>query len=617
MKDKEKTKINNTILFLFIIFFSIVILISLLGCFNKQLIADEALYYEIAKSINKSGKIQDLGADINYNTILYSIIISPFFSIKNVIGRSHCLSLFNSIIISSYIFPLYLIAKKYLKNINLLLFLILSAVSPALFFCFGFMQEILFFPLSMWAIYLFVLYYECPGIRRILLSIILGVIFSLLYFCKEIGIIYIFGFIIIDLSLIVIDKIRNKTTSNSEILKMIGLTTIKILVFCAIYLPIKHFVLPDNAIYAGRWKNLFYIFTSYKRFFYCIYCFLYYIAAVSLSLCFYPLSFSISFFKENFKKFGGLYLFTLLITFLITSFMATIIGPYEDMLYEYNYIPRCLIRYYSFTLLFFWLFMFSFIQDKKEKTQDFKAIKRAKIITLSLLIFFAAIYRGSRAYNTVYVDHASLSLYAWIIEKPLYNAFGGYNINYYFTTLFINLTLILIISIPLIKKQNVNNLKNEIIFLSSIFALISFGAGIYGSRSSYKGDNEETKELLELNDCFREEKGNILFIAKYTPRISLYFDVTNTVYFSSNIDLEKELLSFKKTEINICDIHIFTPLYKAEYKKINDFNYVIFRNDAFFNNIILDETNHLKIINKSFFTVYKNMNTSKICYTFN
>ena len=120
----EKTGVKNERLILCAVFglFLIEILIRFyFADFSKSVhtYRDELRYLQIAKNIFANGSLSIYGAKNDYQKILYSIFLAPTFFIKNSIIRIKVISLINSILVSSSVFPGYLIIKKISDNISI------------------------------------------------------------------------------------------------------------------------------------------------------------------------------------------------------------------------------------------------------------------------------------------------------------------------------------------------------------------------------------------------------------------------------------------------------------------------------------------------------------------
>ena len=93
---------------------------------------DELRYLQIAKNIFANGSLSVYGAGNDYQKILYSLLLAPTYFIKNSIIRIKVIALINSVLVSSSIFPGYLIIKKISDGKKNVVFMLLPIPAPIL-----------------------------------------------------------------------------------------------------------------------------------------------------------------------------------------------------------------------------------------------------------------------------------------------------------------------------------------------------------------------------------------------------------------------------------------------------------------------------------------------------
>lgn len=147
---------------------------------SVKVFPDETLYYSIADSLWHGNGVMVNNIPSNFQKILYSIAICPLFAISDIVLRIKMITLLNCILMGSGIFPVYLLAKRYLKDGKHIWFVcILYAVFSDLAYCTGFMAENLFLPMSLFAIYFVSRIIEKK--ENIFYDILLGSYFMLLF----------------------------------------------------------------------------------------------------------------------------------------------------------------------------------------------------------------------------------------------------------------------------------------------------------------------------------------------------------------------------------------------------------------------------------------------------
>lgn len=143
---------------------------------------DEELYLEMARSFHYEGRFALGGEIVNYSCILYSMLISLayfFYSPENILLL---MRLIGVVTMTSAIFPIWLIAKKILNDDNTALKItILSMLLPFMFDSAYMMQEVLAYPLFLWALWFLLCAVEKDTYPAYFLSALFG---ALCFFTK-------------------------------------------------------------------------------------------------------------------------------------------------------------------------------------------------------------------------------------------------------------------------------------------------------------------------------------------------------------------------------------------------------------------------------------------------
>ena len=209
---KTQNKQNNTFkLMNLYLLFSFVISI-LFRCFFAEyyhdivFYPDELRYYSIARSLFEHHSIEIYNLKNDFQKILYSVVIMPAFLADDSVVRFQIITLINSILVSSGVFPVYLFAKKYhLKTSSTMFCCILYLCSSDLCYSCSFMSENLFLPMALWAILLMMkgLEYADTAVedkerlvkhKYCLYSFFTGFYLWLLYLCKEVAAVFIIAY---------------------------------------------------------------------------------------------------------------------------------------------------------------------------------------------------------------------------------------------------------------------------------------------------------------------------------------------------------------------------------------------------------------------------------------
>lgn len=159
---------------------------------------DEQLYYSIAKSILTKHSIVVMNLPCDFHNVLYSICLIPAFLMQTKAAQYTIIGLINSFLITSGIFPVYLIGRKFTDKSGAVLCALLYLINPNMAWSATLMSENLYVPLALWGLYLMTDLIELSlknddrSLKKYLkLSFITGLIIFILFTCKEITLFFI------------------------------------------------------------------------------------------------------------------------------------------------------------------------------------------------------------------------------------------------------------------------------------------------------------------------------------------------------------------------------------------------------------------------------------------
>ena len=232
MINKNKS-INIEFLIIFLFFATSIAIRFLIAnrIRNIAIIPDEYRYYLMASSIYTGKGLSIHNFPTEYQKILYSLFLSPAFAFENIFLRFSVIALINSLLISSGIFPYYLLIKKIIKNkTNIIICSILYFFFSDLSFSQTLMSEVIFLPLSLWLIYLsYIVLIEEN--KKYYLSIILGIILYATYLTKEIAFVFPIAYFIILLYELFKKEINLKSEKIKQFIIFISTFTIIFIIF--------------------------------------------------------------------------------------------------------------------------------------------------------------------------------------------------------------------------------------------------------------------------------------------------------------------------------------------------------------------------------------------------
>ncbi len=193
---------KQAIRIVWLLFFGSVIGRFLIGNSTKNLFvySDELNYVSLAKSLIEGRGVSIYNGDTNYHKVFYSLCLAPAFLFKNPHIISRIVQAINCVLMSLGVFPVYHLSKKMLKKpVTHVLMSVLYFMGADMVFTMTFMSEALFVPL---ALLLLCLYYDYAinidlsdsMKKHVLMNLISGVAATILYYVKEVGLVFLAGF---------------------------------------------------------------------------------------------------------------------------------------------------------------------------------------------------------------------------------------------------------------------------------------------------------------------------------------------------------------------------------------------------------------------------------------
>jgi len=151
---------------------------------------DESRYLHLARSIAGGGPPTVWGGPTDFQKILYPLVISPAFLLaRDPLAQMKIVGIINCLVMSSMVFPVALLTSRLTPKPSVLLFTLAFAVMlPDFAYTATIMSEPLYWPLSIWAFYLFhEAMAEKEQRKRLLWFAVFGTVTYLAYLTKETG----------------------------------------------------------------------------------------------------------------------------------------------------------------------------------------------------------------------------------------------------------------------------------------------------------------------------------------------------------------------------------------------------------------------------------------------
>lgn len=579
----QKQSININKYYVISVFLFATLVRYLFAHFMKTLYVynDELRYYQIAESIANSRGIQIYNGPVDYQKILYSIILAPAFLFKDRWTQQSIIALINSAIVCSTVFPTVFICKwskasKKITYLSCLLILILSDMTYSM----TFMSEVCFLPLSMWILYgcLYLLSGKINTQKNIIFSISIGFLIYCLYLNKEIALVFPLAMIFV-----IIEKVIILYLQDREEIKSLSVIKENIIsLSCVLASFIFFFILFKTILFSGMGNS--YNQTSIGiifepgRFSFMIYGFVYYLINALFAVGLLPIMIPLFGFKSLSKNNKQMYILLLNLLVISACVVAYTITVREDFYLE---IPRAHMRYIGYLWIPFIIVLLNMFTNTSLR---FNWLEYCIFISIVIIIFY--LYKG--AYDGSTVDETILKYLCYFPKLRFPILFGS------------------IVGFSLFIKKRRLILTVFLLFFISI-QFINNALAIYIYRSNYSITGSELDDISNLETFIKtNEQDTFLIISDArnddTERIAdTYFHYKN-VYTSTINDL------VNRTEQSLGRSPIIPKYYEGSIEKgaynIDKINYIIIRNDALG---ILYEENcvHLTNYSNKLFNIYK------------
>lgn len=527
---------------------------------------DEMRYYTIAKSIFNGQGITFRGAVVDYQKLLYSIIILPFFGIQDGCIRITMISLFNCILEMIAIFPIYGICKELgLHRWQQRMILLLYICWPETMLSMTFMAEILYVPIFFLVLYLWIKWEDSKTIYK---GMFWGMLCYAGYNTKEIFLAVILAFIMYE----VWEIWRNKDT---EVKRTLLYLVSAVGTFVVIHILLKMTVFSGMGN-SYRQMSIDALMSKYNMA-YMIYAAMYYMAACMVVTLVLPMVLPYVHYKSMSLKNKQLLKMVSLILLISIGTIAYTIAIREDL---GQLIPRTHFRYLG-PMLFLYFMLFAGERTKQaEKTHNYVLVFIAYICSLLL-------YKGA---NCATVVDGQM---AWWIHK-LQQKMGlmimpGLDKNSLISFKYvwmIDIVIVLVGLLYLLMK------RGHQIYRTYLFMIIFMGLCVWNNWLGYKEiqkeyivDKECIAEVEQMNQYFDGKHANILYLTDATKgygrnsaMMDTYFTQFKNVYYSPDrgiFDLDPKTYQWKQLQL-VVDLYPWG----AQYDEIKSVDYIILEKSA-------------------------------------
>lgn len=635
---RDKYKDASVLLLMFVLCFALhaVMYFTVFG-FSRatRMCWDEVYYYDIARSIFNGDGLSVRGLPIAFQKIGYSLVMMPFFAVKDVALRLKYIGVTNIFIMSLSVIFMWLICTELKLSRRAKYFItFLTAIWHDIMYSMTYMSEVLYWPLT---VLFFWLWLVNQRKQSSALSVVGGILCYVMYLTKEVTLAFIVAYAVFEviypvLSFMIQDGENRKTLREFYGRKKFILLAVFLAVFTACHVFAKLTLFSG----LGGFYNQMGIraISSPYRFMYCIYAFFYYVAAVLTALFIIPAVYPAVNFRRMNEAGRKFFCYTALFGLVVSATIAYTISVRESL---GDITPAVHLRYYgSFFLMMITAFFCSMQNMNPESISSGRRFS-AEVLTLAV-IYTCFMFRGINSLSSA--DQYTLLWYMALekvsaillslgtaMKEPsaLFPPSGKWQVFYPTAIIATVLFIILAVMFHRIYTRRGKSHAQKFFAAVILFAVLVLNAAV-GSviRYAYRVDGDAVSEIVKINEHFRNDSAsNILYLNYGDPHdrydylnryTDTYMDRRHHFYTVNYDDLAQNMSgnSVNTNGITLkCDF-MKGDLDKISYKDIRGIDYILVENTNSQGQKKLLNTEPVKELCGKHFTLYRNLNPSMI-----
>ena len=564
---------------------------------------DELKYYGIARSLFRGLGLTVRNVDTNFQKILYSLVLCPFFAIDDPAVRVRMMTLLNAILINSCIFPMWMLCTHLgVERKRILWLSAMLVLWPDMLLSVTFMSENLYWPLFFWYI---VLHFCRNGDDPLRTGLLEGILMYVGYLCKEV---FASFPAVTALTLLLETKLcpREKDDMRRQWRRFL---------FSALCFGVL-FILGKLTVFRGSGRGYdqsdpSVLFTSSGPV-YLIYSVGYLLVSAILSVQLLPFAVPLLRFRQLRRDQRQFLLYIMVFIIFTVCGIAYSISVRED---AGNMIPRIHLRYLA-PAAFLLLPVLALCPQRPESAK--KDTDTAVLLGFAILVL--ALFRSSDGFP---IDQTTLQ---WVNGfNGLLNKFSD-NSSYVFWALqVLEIVLCLSVSIGIylyFSGRGKDFLRPFFIFLLLI-SLVSNTVGHCAMKEKFSADAGEYDSVIKLSETFSQRKGNLLYLTDTYDQCrnskvwDCCFEPVEKVYYFiySYFELSPEELIldggiYKKPafdpDARVSDLEFTSYVDEGYYSTTDRIDYVVIPGAA---HLTPSEASSLELIDglsDSYYSVYRN-----------
>ena len=415
---------------------------------GPTVVIDEGLYTNIARSLAWDGELAFRGQPVSYPYLLYPFLLVPIYWLNRVLGGDiyRFVQVFNTLLITSSVFPAYYFSKDYTKDEKkAFIVALIVTLMPDMIMGGYEMTECLLWPLALWMMFFSYRYYNGTTLKDgLLTALFAGLMFAAKPGAVAMGAVLLF--------LYLLKTIKTKKACLQAFLPILLLLAVIGTVYVIyLFFSVNSSILGLYVKQTSEWTSKD-ILVSIEACFLLMFLFLFSCGGI---FGVYPFSHL----KENddIKRNYILSVVLGILTVIIGTAIFVVPYKWDGSL---GYLPLHL-RYCS-------MFIPAMIVFSIDQDTDFKKKSNKAFIISLVLVIILSIFPGARAGfvkgHTGTIDNVTLSAF---VQTQNLNG----NVTGWILTLFVVISVLLYISLYIEKK---NRNKNGILYRFSIAYLVIF-----------------------------------------------------------------------------------------------------------------------------------------------
>ena len=626
INEKHNDALDVLLIFAFGIIFHVVLFFTVLNFPRAiRIYPDELRYYDIARSLFNGDGLMIRALPSDFQKLGYSLVLMPFFAIKDVALRLRAIGLGNIFILNLSVIFAWLLAGELGLNRRTKRFIaVFTAILPEMLLFVTFMSEIVYWPL-------FLLFFWVWTVNErkesYFLAVVEGIICYITYLTKEIFLAAILAYIAFE---IVYPFIERRKYDRKRVLRLL----VFIVSFAVCYLAVKlTFFRGLGNSYTGSSYNqmdIKAIMSPYK-FLFAIYAFFYYVAGILVAGLVIPFVYPFVNFRSMNETSRKVYAYIILFMVITCGVLAYTISVREDL---GSVKVSIMLRYFGASFVILSMLLFSSLQNTPLLN------KNALTAVVIVLMYVCLIFKGFVVNNNT--DHYWLLWYLAVDMKlgimfppnsPAFNPSLNLDMNIaslnlpgnpqkiiYTSAIVANLMLgaaVLFFQYVYSRKGTKYAKKTYAVILLVMCCALN-AASYVAVKFTYSVDREAVKEVTAISDYFTSDtEPEVLYLTHgTTPRkrfdragryMDTYMERRHKFYMVNDS-------VFAETSTKISGAKLIDEAFREIYEGVNKIDYIIIQNDDSKGMRRLANVEKIDSLSGKHYTVYKNLKLEELSF---